>query len=230
VLDVVVDGTELGARMARMRSRQSISWIFAARSASVSHSSVGNKGCALEPSTGMATVLSKHKSSQKSGGSVSLRGRGWKWIKNPQVYIYLVDTSGGLCVTSGGTSGGEFSIFLSIDFYEACSNLYVGRYGALPYLPVLQKSSYVPEIVSNWKHRKIQHTHHHPTNDICHLWCCGRIQNKRQGLSAPDPTLLLSVLTMDPLQLFLLHALRNFSRSLRLAFPVANVQSRYRLN
>ena len=47
------------------------------------------------------------------------------------------------------TSGGKFSTFLSIDFYEACSNLYLGRYGALPYLPVLQKSSYVPEIVLN---------------------------------------------------------------------------------
>jgi hypothetical protein len=29
------------------------------------------------------------------------------------------------------TSGGKFSTFLSIDFYEACSNLYLGRYGAL---------------------------------------------------------------------------------------------------
>ena len=42
-----------------------------------------------------------------------LRGRGCKWINFPQVYIFLLDTVGGVICTSGGvisTSGGNFDL------------------------------------------------------------------------------------------------------------------------
>jgi len=50
----------------------------------------------------------KHSTIQLDERCISLRKRGWKWIKNPQVCIVLLDTIGGSSLTVISAIGGAF--------------------------------------------------------------------------------------------------------------------------